>query len=167
MRRLLVKRWLKALMFVVCLSPMAFLGWKALHNELSANPIEYITHFTGDWTLRFLAITLAITPLRKLAGLRPKAVWAGHEAGLRGDPGLVVETLCRYHRPIEFPDIVEAGLRVARLGTTSVRHEIGLFRRGDDAPAATGHFVHVFVDRATRRPVAIPDKMRAALEKLI
>src|SRR4030088_3388846 len=47
--------------------------------------------------------------------------------------GLVVETLCRYHRPIEFPDIVEAGLRVARLGTTSVRHEIGLFRRGDEA----------------------------------
>jgi acyl-CoA thioester hydrolase len=81
--------------------------------------------------------------------------------------GLVVETLCRYHRPIAFPDIVEAGLRVARLGTTSVRHEIGLFRRGEEAAAATGHFVHVFVDRATRRPAPIQDKMRAALEKLL
>jgi acyl-CoA thioester hydrolase len=81
--------------------------------------------------------------------------------------GLVVETLCRYHRPIQFPDIVEAGLRVVRLGTTSVRHEIGLFRWGDEPPAATGHFVHVFVDRATRRPAPIPEQMRAALEKLL
>lgn len=80
--------------------------------------------------------------------------------------GLVVETLCRYHRPISFPDIIDAGLRVARLGTSSVRHEIGLFRRGEEAPAATGHFVHVFVDRATRRPMPIPDEMRAALAKI-
>lgn len=80
--------------------------------------------------------------------------------------GLVVETLCRYHQPISFPDIIDAGLRVARLGTSSVRHEIGLFRRGEEAPAATGHFVHVFVDRATRRPVPIPDEMRAALAKI-
>jgi acyl-CoA thioester hydrolase len=80
--------------------------------------------------------------------------------------GLVVETLCRYHQPLEFPDIVDAGLRVARLGTTSVRHEIGLFRQGDERPAATGHFVHVFVDRVTRRPAPIPERMRVALERL-
>jgi acyl-CoA thioester hydrolase len=80
--------------------------------------------------------------------------------------GLVVETLCRYHRPIAFPDILEVGLRVGKLGTSSVRHEIGIFRRGDEAPAATGHFVHVFVDRASRRPTPIPDRLRAALAKL-
>jgi acyl-CoA thioester hydrolase len=80
--------------------------------------------------------------------------------------GLVVETLCRYHQPISFPDIIDAGLRVARLGNSSVRHEIGLFRADEDAPAATGHFIHVFVDRATRRPVPIPDGIRAALARL-
>jgi acyl-CoA thioester hydrolase len=80
--------------------------------------------------------------------------------------GLVVETLCRYHRPIAFPDVIDAGLRVVRLGTSSVRYELGLFRQGDEAPAATGHFVHVFVDRATRRPTPIPETMRAALAKL-
>jgi acyl-CoA thioester hydrolase len=81
--------------------------------------------------------------------------------------GLVVETLCRYHRPIAFPDVIDAGLRVVRLGTSSVRYEIALFRQGDDAPAATGHFVHVFVDRASRRPTPIPETMRAALGKLV
>jgi acyl-CoA thioester hydrolase len=80
--------------------------------------------------------------------------------------GLVVETQCRYHRPIAFPDTVEAGLRVAHLGRSSVRHEIGLFRAGEAEPAATGHFIHVFVDRLTRRPHAIPEAMRAALERL-
>jgi acyl-CoA thioester hydrolase len=80
--------------------------------------------------------------------------------------GLVVETLCRYHQPISFPDVIDAGLRVARLGKSSVRHEIGLFRAGDEAPAATGHFIHVFVDRTTRRPAPIPEPIRAALAKL-
>ena len=56
-------------MFVLCLCPLFLLGWRALHNGLGANPIEFITHFTGDWTLQFLVITLAITPLRKLLGL--------------------------------------------------------------------------------------------------
>ena len=58
----------KAPLFVLCLCPLFLLGWQALHNGLGANPIEYITHFTGDWTLQFLVITLAITPLRKLLG---------------------------------------------------------------------------------------------------
>src|SRR2546425_2198 len=59
----------KALVFVLCLVPVFLLGWRALHNGLGANPIEFITHSTGDWTLQFLVITLAITPLRKLLGL--------------------------------------------------------------------------------------------------
>jgi methionine sulfoxide reductase heme-binding subunit len=64
-----MKHWIKALLFVLCLSPVFLLGWRALHNGLGANPIEFITHFTGDWTLRFLLITLAITPLRKITGV--------------------------------------------------------------------------------------------------
>jgi sulfoxide reductase heme-binding subunit YedZ len=60
---------IKAPVFVLCLCPLFLLGWRALHNGLGANPIEYITHFTGDWTLQFLVITLAITPLRKLLHL--------------------------------------------------------------------------------------------------
>ena len=82
--------------------------------------------------------------------------------------GLVVETQCNYFAPLVFPERVEAGLRVARLGSSSVRYEVGLFREGEDAPAAQGHFVHVYVDRATRRPVkALPDALRAALEPLV
>ena len=63
--------------------------------------------------------------------------------------GLVVETFCRFHRPLSFPGVVDAGLRVARLGTSSVSYEMGLFAAGDEDAAATGHFVHVWVDRAT------------------
>jgi acyl-CoA thioester hydrolase len=81
--------------------------------------------------------------------------------------GLVVETLCNYFSPLVFPERVEAGLRVARLGTSSVRYEIGLFREGADEPAAQGHFVHVYVDRATRRPAALPEALRAALAPLV
>jgi methionine sulfoxide reductase heme-binding subunit len=69
MRRLLTRRWIKAPVFVLCLVPAFLLGWTAWRNGLGANPIEYITHFTGDWTLRFLLIALAVTPLRKLLGL--------------------------------------------------------------------------------------------------
>jgi acyl-CoA thioester hydrolase len=80
--------------------------------------------------------------------------------------GIAVETTCSFHRSLTFPDVVNAGLRVGKLGTSSVRYEIGLFR-GDDAEcAATGHFVHVFVTRATQRPTPIPERIRAALEKL-
>ncbi|MEX3943729.1 acyl-CoA thioesterase [Paraburkholderia sp. BR10937] len=82
--------------------------------------------------------------------------------------GLVVETQCNYFAPLVFPERVEAGLRVARLGSSSVRYEVGLFREGEDAPAAQGHFVHVYVDRETRRPVsALPDALCAALEPLV
>ncbi|HST61386.1 MAG TPA: thioesterase family protein [Longimicrobium sp.] len=77
--------------------------------------------------------------------------------------GLVVETGCRYHRPLAFPDTVEVGVRVAHLGTSSVRYELGIFRHGDDTAAAEGHFVHVYVDRDTRTPTPLPVEMRAAL----
>ncbi len=81
--------------------------------------------------------------------------------------GLVVETQCRYFAPIRFPDVVHAGLRVARLGNSSVRYEIGLFRNDDDPASAQGHFVHVYVDRATRRAIALPGPLRTALERLL
>ena len=81
--------------------------------------------------------------------------------------GLVVETLCRYFKPIAFPEVVEAGLRVGKLGNSSVRYEVGIFRQPDPAPAAAGHFVHVYVDRATRRPVSVPDLMRQALARIL
>jgi len=80
--------------------------------------------------------------------------------------GLVIETRCNYFRPVSFPDVVHAGLRVAKLGNSSVRYEIGLFRNDDDAAAAQGHFVHVYVDRANRRPAALTSAMRAALGKI-
>ncbi len=80
--------------------------------------------------------------------------------------GLVVETQCNYFAPLVFPQSVDAGLRVAKLGTSSVRYEIGLFAAGETAPAAQGHFVHVYVDRGTRRPMPLPDALRAALEPL-
>ncbi len=80
--------------------------------------------------------------------------------------GLVVETRCRFFRAIAFPDTVHAGLRVARLGNSSVRYEIGLFRNDEETAAAQGHFVHVYVDRETRRPAGLPQQMREALEKI-
>jgi acyl-CoA thioester hydrolase len=80
--------------------------------------------------------------------------------------GLVVETHCNYFAPLVFPDRIEAALRVVRLGTSSVRYEVGLFKEGEDQPAAQGHFVHVYVDRLTRRPVSLPADLRAALEPL-
>ncbi len=80
--------------------------------------------------------------------------------------GLVVDTQCRYVAPITFPDVVTAGIRVAHLGSSSVRYEIGLFRNDEAEAAATGHFVHVYVNRATRKVTPIPDAVRAALEIL-
>jgi acyl-CoA thioester hydrolase len=81
--------------------------------------------------------------------------------------GLVVETQCRYFSPIAFPQKVHAGIRVAHLGNSSVRYEVGLFRDDDALAAAQGHFVHVYVDRATNRPGPLPEKLRAALLPLL
>ncbi len=81
--------------------------------------------------------------------------------------GLVVETQCQYFSSITFPDTVHAGLRVAKLGNSSVRYEIGLFRNDEKAASAQGHFIHVYVDRASRRSTALPPDMRLALQKLL
>ncbi len=81
--------------------------------------------------------------------------------------GLCAESHCRFVAPVAFPETVVAGLRVVHLGRSSVRYEIGLFRDGAGEPAASGWFVHVFVDRATRRPSSIPADVRAALERLV
>ena len=80
--------------------------------------------------------------------------------------GLVVETGCRYFETLAFPDVVEAGMRVTALGRTSVRYEIALFRQGAGEAAAQGHFVHVYVDRETRRPVELPLDLRSFLARL-
>lgn len=80
--------------------------------------------------------------------------------------GLAVETTCRFHKSFAYPEDIEAGLRVGRLGTSSVRYELGLFAKGEAEARADGHFIHVFVDRATQRPAALPERMRAALARL-
>ncbi len=80
--------------------------------------------------------------------------------------GLVIETQCNYFAPLAFPQTVEAGLRVAHAGTSSVRYEVGIFAAGQDLAAACGHFVHVYVDQATRRPVPLPDSLKNTLETL-
>jgi acyl-CoA thioester hydrolase len=81
--------------------------------------------------------------------------------------GVVAESHCRYLSGLAFPMEIDAGLGVGKLGRSSVRYEIGLFSKGESKPAAEGYFVHVFVDRLSRRPVPIPDKLRAALERLV
>ncbi|HMC92029.1 MAG TPA: thioesterase family protein [Allosphingosinicella sp.] len=93
------------------------------------------------------------------------------EAGLldvaAGDPiGLVVETGCRYARPLSFPETVEVGLAVERLGTSSVRYRLGVFAKGADEAAAEGFFVHVYVGRETRRPVPLSKDWRERLSRL-
>lgn len=80
--------------------------------------------------------------------------------------GVCAESACRFHEPLTFPETVEAGLRVGELRTRAARYEIGIFRQGRETPAATGHFVHVFVDRATMRPVEIPARLREALSRI-
>ena len=82
--------------------------------------------------------------------------------------GFVVETQCRFVKPITFPDSVDVEVRVARIGTSSVRYAIGIFRNDDETPAAQGYFVHVYVDRASNRPVAaLPEALREVLQPLL
>jgi acyl-CoA thioester hydrolase len=80
--------------------------------------------------------------------------------------GIVVETACRFHKPLTFPETIDAAMRVTHVGRSSVAYDIALFRQGDDDAAATGRFVHVWVDRERRRPIHVPDRIRAALEPL-
>ena len=81
--------------------------------------------------------------------------------------GLVVETQCHYFAPLAFPEAVVAGIRVARVGSSSVRYEVGIFAADpDQSCAARGHFIHVYVDRATRRPTSLPLQLLTTLETL-
>ena len=81
--------------------------------------------------------------------------------------GLVVESRCNYHAPVAYPTEIEAGLRVDKLGNRAVTYGIAIFERGAVRASAHGHFVHVFVDRATRKPTAIPASMREALGRVV
>src|SRR5450830_399262 len=81
--------------------------------------------------------------------------------------GLVIETQCNYFSPLAFPQTVEAGIRVARLGSSSVHYEVGLFAQGAPLTAAKGHFIHVYVDKQTRRPAALPANLKTVLETLV
>lgn len=80
--------------------------------------------------------------------------------------GFVVETQCNYFAPLSFPETVEAGIRVTHAGSSSVRYEVGLFAEGSDTAAAQGHFVHVYVDRDTQRPVKLSAALLAAVDEL-
>jgi acyl-CoA thioester hydrolase len=80
--------------------------------------------------------------------------------------GYVVNSGCEYHAPITYPESVEAGVRVDRLGNSSVQYGIAIFREGEEAAAAHGHFVHVFVEREKNRSVSIPENLRIALERI-
>jgi acyl-CoA thioester hydrolase len=96
--------------------------------------------------------------------------WLIREGGLdieHGDViGVCAESHCAYTAAIAFPDVVEVGLCAGHIGSSSVRYELAVFKAGDDEPAATGWFVHVFVDRGSRRPVPLPPRLRDALERL-
>lgn len=81
--------------------------------------------------------------------------------------GFAVETHCQFLKPIRFPEIIEAGLRIGKLGNSSVRYEIGIFKPDEDDPAAVGYFVHVFVNRETNQPTRIKGKLRQAMEALL
>ena len=96
--------------------------------------------------------------------------WLIEQGGLDIDRGPVIgfaaETGCRYHRPFAYPETIFAAMRIGHLGTSSVRYELALFGAGEDVARADGHFVHVFVERASGRPTPIPPRIRDALERL-
>ncbi|HVY86789.1 MAG TPA: thioesterase family protein [Caulobacterales bacterium] len=81
--------------------------------------------------------------------------------------GLCVESKCEFLQPVEFPQTVDARVRIGRMGDKSLRFEVGLFLEGQEAPAAVGYFVHVYVDRATRRPVSLSEAQRSAIADLV
>jgi acyl-CoA thioester hydrolase len=93
------------------------------------------------------------------------------EGGLDINAGAVVafaaESQCQYLRPLAFPGVIEVGLRVGKLGNSSVRYELAIFKQGENLAAAAGYFVHVFVDRTTQKSVAMPTSIRTALERLL
>lgn len=102
--------------------------------------------------------TIVNQHLIEQAGLDPKS---------SPEIGLVVETRCNFLSEITFPEMIEAGLRVTKIGTSSVIYEIALFKESSDLPSAIGHFVHVYVNRESRKPTKVPDQIRAALTLLL
>ena len=92
---------------------------------------------------------------------------ASHDKDNAKAIGLVVESGCKYIKPAAFPDIIDCGVRVTKLGRSSVRYEVGMFSKDDDDLIALGFFVHVFVDRNTMRPTELPDNIRTALEPIL
>ena len=81
--------------------------------------------------------------------------------------GIVVESGCTFHRELSFPQVIEAGLLVEKIGNSSVTYRVGLFIEDDSEPAASGHFVHVYVDREKRKPVRVPENIRQALRPIM
>ena len=81
--------------------------------------------------------------------------------------GFAAESQCQYLRPLAFPGVIEIGLRVGKLGNSSVRYELAIFKQGEPFASAAGYFVHVFVDRETQKPVPMPTTIRSALERLV
>ena len=81
--------------------------------------------------------------------------------------GFVVSSSCDYFASVAFPDVIEVGLRVGKLGNSSVQYELAIFKSGEEQACAAGRFVHVFVDRQSNRPVPIPGALRSALEQLL
>jgi acyl-CoA thioester hydrolase len=111
------------------------------------NNVEYYSYF--DTAVNGFLIAATGTDIRRLPSI-----------------GIVAETSCRFVKAVEFPDVLAAGLRVERIGTSSVIYQIALFREHDEEPCAIGRFVHVYVDQTTRRPSLIPSTIREALEAL-
>ncbi len=90
----------------------------------------------------------------------------GHDITGGAVMAFAAESQCQYLRPFAFPEVLEVGLRVGKLGNSSVRYELAIFKQGENLAGAAGYFVHVFVDRETQRPVPIPTQIRAALQRL-
>lgn len=122
--------------------------WKDQDPYGHVNNVEYYSFFD----------TVVNEHLIRHAGLNPRATPV---------VGMVVETRCRFFREIAFPETVEAGLRVTKLGNSSIVYEIGIFKDGEADICALGDFVHVYVDRGTMRPVRVPDHVRAAVTPLL
>lgn len=121
-----------------------------MDNDVFAHVNNVVYYSWFDTTVaRFLIDTLRVNPLESEI------------------VGFVVETQCRYFAPTAFPDLITGGLRVARIGTTSVRYELGIFRNDEDRASAEGHFVHAYVVKATGKSTPVPDPMREALARYL
>lgn len=98
--------------------------------------------------------------------MRYLEVDCGVDVSAHGVRCFSVENMCRYIRPVKYPDTLNAGLRVGKLGNSSCRYEVGLFIEGQQSVSATGYFTDVFVDTQTEKPVTIPDPIRDVLHRL-